>query len=84
MTIQENLEKEYREIEKKDQEQRTKSINEGKELDKKIHERMQNGEIGVSHGTDNHIGIIMFTTATIITLIALYFIFGVIPDHYAS
>ena len=84
MAIQENLEKEYREIEKADQELRIKSINEGEELDKNIHKRMQNGEIGVSHGIDNHIGMIMFITATVVTLIALYFIFGVIPDHYAS
>lgn len=84
MSIQENLEKEYRAIEKEDQKQREKSINDGEELDKDIHNRMHNGEIGVSRGIDNHIGIIMFFTATIVTLIALYFIFGVIPDHYKS
>jgi len=83
MTIQENLEKDYRAIEKEDQERRGKSINDGEELDKEIQKRMQNGEIGISKGIDNHVGIIMFLTATIVTLLALYFIFGVIPDHYA-
>ena len=84
MSIQENLVKDYKAIEKKDQEQREKSINDGEELDKDIHKRMQNGEIGISRGIDNHVGIIMFFTSTVVTLISLYFIFGVIPDHYAS
>ena len=84
MTIQENLEKEYKSFEKEDQEQRIESINDGKELDKDIHKRMKNGEIGVSRGIDNHVGLIMFLTATIVTLLALYFIFGVMPDRHAN
>ena len=84
MTIQKNLEEEYIKIEKEDQEQRRGSINDGEELDKDIQKRMGNGEIGVSQGIDNHIGIIMFITATIVTLLALYFIFGVFPDRHTS
>ncbi len=84
MTSQVNLEKEYRENEIEDQDKRKVSIKDGEELDKNIKNRMNAGEIGVSHGIDNHIGIIMFVTSTLVTLLALYFIFGVVPDRYYS
>ena len=81
MGIKEDLEKDYIQAQIEDQEKREKSIKDGEELDKKIHKRMNAHEIGVSLGTDNHIGIIMFITATIFTALALYFIFGVVPDR---
>tara|TARA_B100001250_G_C19562358_1_gene683914 strand:- start:50 stop:304 length:255 start_codon:yes stop_codon:yes gene_type:complete len=84
MTNNYELEKEYKEIQKEDQDKRKGSIKDGQELDKNIQKRMKAGEIGVSHGIDNHIGVIMFATATIVTILALYFIFGVIPDRYAG
>jgi len=84
MSDHESLIKEYKELEKEDLKKRSKSIEEGEALDKKIKNRMEEGEIGVSHGADNHVAIIMFGTATIFTLLVLYFVFGVSPDHYST
>ena len=38
-------------------------------------------EIGVSLGTDHHVGVLMLGFATVFTLFALYMIFGVSPDR---
>tara|TARA_Y100001970_G_C14147059_1_gene810487 strand:- start:306 stop:560 length:255 start_codon:yes stop_codon:yes gene_type:complete len=84
MSREEKLEKEYSIAEKDDKISRLKSIKDGEELDKNIQKRMKAGEIGVSNGIDNHIGMIMFITATIFTIFALYFVFGVIPDRLES
>ena len=71
MVSQDELEKEYSDIAKDDQENRMKSIKDGQELDKNIKKRMNAREIGVSHGIDNHIGGIMDVTSTLVTLLAL-------------
>ena len=63
---------------------RQMSIDEGETLDKEIHQRMDAGEIGVSLGTDLHVGVIMAGLAIIVTLFALYMIFGVSPGYYSS
>ena len=57
------------------------SIDEGEALDKEIQQRMGAGEIGVSHGTDNHVGIIMLGLAAVFTLFCLYLIFSISPAH---
>ena len=67
-----------------DLKKRLKSIEDGEELDKAIHERMDAAEIGVSYGTDNHVSVIMFALATLVTLFCLYMIFGVSPNHYTG
>ena len=84
MSFQEDELQDYKNDLKKDLELRERSINDGEELDKNIHKRMKAGEIGLSRGVDNHIGLIMFLTALIFTFLALYFIFGVIPDRIES
>ena len=61
---------------------RQKSIEDGEALDKAIHKRMEDAEIGVSYGTDNHVSVIMLALAIVVTLFCLYMIFGVSPDHY--
>ena len=63
---------------------RQMSIDEGETLDKEIHQRMDAGEIGISLGTDLHVGVIMAGLAIIFTLFALYMIFGVNPGHYSG
>ena len=77
-----DLIKEYKDSEKNELEKREKSINEGEKLDQIIKKRMEKGEIGLSNGFDNHVAIVMFAIATLFTFLALYFIFGVAPDHY--
>ncbi len=67
-----------------DLKKRQKSIEVGEALDKIIHQRMDAGEIGISHGTDNHVSVIMLGLATMVTLFALYMIFGVSPDYYTG
>lgn len=81
MTSQEELVKEYKTIENEDISKRSKSIEEGENLDKIIQKRMKEGEIGVSHGVDNYVAVIMVGVAMIFTFFALYFIFGVSPDR---
>ena len=81
MSHQENELQDYEEDLKKDLELRKKSIKDGEELEKNIIKKKKSGEIGLSRGIDNHIGLIMFLTAIIFTLLALYFIFAVIPDR---
>ena len=63
---------------------RQKSIEDGEALDKVIHQLMDAGEIGVSHGTDKHVSVIMLGLATIVTLFAFYMIFWVSPDYYTG
>ena len=67
-----------------DLKKRQKSIEDGEALDKVIHQQMDAGEIGISHGTDNHVSIIMLGLATVVTLFAIYMIFGVSPDYYTG
>ena len=63
---------------------RQKSIEDGEALDKVIHQNMDAGEIGITHGTDKHVSVIMLGLATVVTLFALYIIFGVSPDYYTG
>ena len=82
MNSLEELVKEFEATVKEDIKKRQKSIEEGETLDKAIHQRMDAGEIGISQGTDIHVGVIMAGLAIIVTLFALYMIFGVSPGHY--
>ena len=84
MSSQEELVSEYKASAKEDLKKRQQGIDKGEALDKEIHQRMDAGEIGVSHGTDKHIGVIMLTLATVFTLFCLYVIFGMSPAHYTG
>ena len=82
MSSLEDLEKEFEATVEEDIKKRHNSIEEGETLDKEIHQRMDAGEIGITLGTDIHVGVIMAGLAIIVTLFALYMIFGVSPGHY--
>ena len=82
MISQEDLVSEYKASAEEDLRNRQKSIDEGEALDKKISQYMDKGELGVSHGTDNHIGVIMFSLATVFTLFCIYIIFEMNPVHF--
>ena len=82
MNSLEELVKEFDETVKEDIKKRQKNIEEGETLDKAIHQRMDAGEIGITLGTDLHVGVIMAGLAIMVTLFALYMIFGVSPGHY--
>lgn len=84
MSNQEELVNELKASFDQDLKKRQKSIEDGEALDKVIHQQMDAGEIGISHGTDNHISVIMLSLATVVTLFALYMIFGVSPDYYTG
>ena len=84
MSSQEELVNEYKASAKEDIRKRQQRIDEGEALDKEIHLRMDAGEIGVSHGTDNHVGVIMLSLAAVFTLFCLYVIFGMSPAHYTG
>ena len=81
MSSQEELVIEYKASTNEDLRKRQMSIDLGEALDKEIHQRMDVGEIGVSHGTDNHVGIIMLGLAGVFTLFCLYLIFSISPAH---
>jgi len=82
MNSLDELVREFEATVKEDMKKRQKSIEEGETLDKAIHQRMDAGEIGISLGTDIHVGVIMAGLAIIVTLFSLYIIFGVSPGHY--
>ena len=84
MSSQEELVSEYKASAKEDLKKRQQGIDKGEALDKEIQQRMDAGEIGVSHGTDKHIGVIMLTLATVFTLFCLFVIFGMSPAHYTG
>ena len=84
MNSLEELAKEFEATVKEDVKKRQKSIEEGETLDKAIQQRMDAGEIGVPLGTDIHVGIIMACLTIIVTLFALYMIFGVTPGQYSG
>ena len=50
--------------------------------DEVIQKQMANGEIGISHGSDHVVSFLMFIIATLVTLLALYIVFEINPDHY--
>ena len=84
MNNQEELVNELKASIDQDLKNRQKSIEDGEALDKVIHQLMDAGEIGASHGTDKHVSIIMLGLATVVTLFALYMIFEVKPDYYTG
>ena len=84
MSNQEELVNELKANIDQDLKKRQKSIEDGEALDKVIHQLMDAGEIGISYGTDNHVSVIMLGLATVVTLFALYMIFGVSPDYYTG
>ena len=81
MSSQEELVSEINDSVEEDLSKRKKSIEDGEALDKEISRRMDAEEIGVSLGTDHHVGVLMLGLATVLTLFALYMIFGVSPDR---
>ena len=81
MNSQEELISEFNASIEEDQRKRERSIEDGEALDKEIRRRMDENEIGVSLGTDNHVGFLMLGLATVFTLFALYMIFGVSPER---
>jgi len=81
MSSQEELVGEFNASVEDDLRKRKRSIEEGEALDKEISRRMDSEEIGVTLGTDHHVGVLMLGLATVITLFALYMIFGVSPER---
>ena len=84
MSNQEELVSELKTSVDQDLKKRQKSIEDGEALDKVIHQLMDAGEIGISHGTDKHVSVIMLGLATVVTIFAFYMIFGVSPDYYTG
>ena len=82
MSNQEELVSELKASVDQDLKNRQKSIEDGEALDKIIHQRMDAGEIGISHGADKHVSVIMLGLAPVVTIFAFYMIFGVSPDYY--
>ena len=81
MSSQEDLVSEFNASVEEDLNKRKRSIEDGEALDKEISRRMDADEIGVTLGTDHHVGVLMLGLATVFTLFALYMIFGVSPDR---
>ena len=81
MSSQEDLVSEFNASVEEDLNKRKRSIEEGEALDKEISRRMDAEEIGVTLGTDHNVGVLMLGLATVVTLFALYMIFGVSPDR---
>jgi len=81
MSSQEELVSEFNASVEEDLNKRKRSIEDGEVLDKEINRRMDAEEIGVTRGTDHHVGVLMLGLATVVTLFALYMIFGVSPDR---
>ena len=81
MSSQEELVSEFNASVEEDLNKRKRSIEEGEALDKEISRRMDAEEIGVTLGTDHNVGVLMLGLATVVTLFALYMIFGVSPDR---
>ena len=84
MSNQEELVNELKASVDQDLKKRQKSIEDGEALDKVIHQQMDAGEIGISHGTDNHVSVIMLGLATVVTIFAFYMVFVVSPDYYTG
>ena len=81
MSSQEELVSEFNISVENDLYKRKKSIEDGEALDKEINRRMDAKEIGVTLGTDHHVGVLMLGLATVFTLFSLYMIFGVSPER---
>ena len=81
MSSQQEQVSEFNASVEEDLNKRKRSIEDGEELDKEISRRMDAEESGVTLGTDHHVGVLMLGLATVITLFALYMIFGVSPER---
>ena len=81
MSSLEEMVSEFNASVEEDLNKRKRSIEDGEALDKEISRRMDAEEIGVTLGTDHHVGFLMLGLATFITLFALYMIFGVSPER---
>ena len=81
MSSQQEQVSEFNASVEEDLNKRKRSIEGGEALDKEISRRMDAEEIGVTLGTDHHVGFLMLGLATVFTLFALYMIFGVSPDR---
>ena len=82
MHNEETLIQEVRETIKADLMNRQNSLEKRQASDKVIQERMAQGEIGVTHGSDHFIGFLMFVVAVLVTVLALYIVFEINPSHY--
>ena len=82
MTNQENLIQEIQDEIAADMSERQSVIESAQAKDKEIQARMDRGEIGISHGSDNIVALLMFLLATLVTLLALFFVFQINPAHY--
>ena len=82
MHNEETLIQEVRETIEADLMNRQTSLEERQASDKVIQERMVQGEIGVTHGSDHFIGFLMFVVAVLVTVLALYIVFEINPSHY--
>ena len=82
MHNEETLIQEVRETIKADLINRQNSLEKRQASDKVIQERMAQGEIGVTHGSDHFIGFLMFVVAVLVTVLALYIVFEINPSHY--
>jgi len=81
MNIQDETLRELNASIEDDLDKRKKSIEDGEALDKEINRRLEAKEIGVTLGTDHHVGVLMLGLAVVLTLFALYMIFGVNPER---
>ncbi len=82
MYNEETLIQEVRETIEADLMNRQTSLEERQASDKVIQERMTQGEIGVTHGSDHFIGFLMFVVTILVTVLALYVVFEINPSHY--
>lgn len=82
MNNEETLIKEVQEDMKVDLEKRQASLQRCQEADHELQQRMASGEIGLSHGADHYVSVLMFAAAAVFTLLALYFVFAINPAHY--
>ena len=82
MTNQETLIQEIQDEIAADMSERQSVIESAQAKDKEIQARMDRGEIGISYGSDNVVALLMFMLATVVTLLALFFVFQINPAHY--
>ena len=82
MTNQETLIQEVQDEIAADMSERQSVIDKAQTKDQEIQSRMGRGEIGISRGSDNVVSLLMFILATVVTLLAMYFVFQINPAHY--
>ena len=84
MTNKETIIQEVQDEIAADMSERQTVIDKAQAKDQEIQERMDRGEIGISRGTDNVVALMMFILATVVTLLAMYFVFQINPAHYQT